>query len=86
MPHYRKQNPLAVAMGKRVAEVRNYLGVSQRKFADAYEDVISRGTLAKYETGLNFPSPEFLSRLAAIENINLNWLYSGNGSMFIDDG
>lgn len=40
--------------------------------------------LSKYECGFNKPSIEFLIKLSNIFNINIHWLLTGEGQMFIN--
>lgn len=61
--------------------IRERLGFTQDQLAKYLNDKglkISRGTIAKYESGVNFPSHETLKRLAQYLNVSVEFL-SGNG-------
>ena len=47
--------------------------------------LVSKQAIANVESGHSKPSIELISKLVDILNVNLNWLVSGHGDMFISD-
>jgi len=72
-----------IDISKRIKEARKKLGFSnQQKFADKLE--VSLSTLQNYEQGkINIPHT-FLEKLNLDFNINMNWLLTGKGEVFLD--
>ena len=70
-------------LGQRLTEVRESLGYKKRKeFADLLQ--IHPETLGSYERGIREPDSEFYSNYNQRFSININWLLTGSGEMFID--
>ncbi|GAB6075420.1 helix-turn-helix domain-containing protein [Desulfurobacterium crinifex] len=69
-------------IGKRLKKVRKTLGITQRNFAK--EIGISEATLRRYENEQFLPDAEVLQRLAKKFGINIHWLITGEGSMFVN--
>lgn len=69
-------------MNERIKQVRNSLGLTQQKFADAIK--VKRNTVATYEMGKSEPSDSAISLMCKEFNINEDWLRTGNGEMFIE--
>jgi len=44
---------------------------------------LSKGMISETETGKNKPSPNLMLALLNIYNLNLNWLLTGEGEMFL---
>lgn len=67
----------------RIKEIRNKLNMTQAELSDYLDKEkglkISRGTLAKYESGVNFPSEKTLDNLAKALNVSEFYL-SGQGT------
>lgn len=55
--------------------------LTQQEFADSLGVLIS--TISKYERGKVRPTTDFFSNLAETYNVNLNWLITGQGSMYM---
>ena len=68
-------------IGERFKLIRRELNLTQKAFGDLLG--IPLTTVSKYETGTNKPSSDILSKLSEL-NININWLLTGNGSMFLE--
>ena len=69
-------------IGDRMLEVRKSLGYkSQATFAEFLG--VKRPTLASYESNTYPPSAEFLLTLKEVANVDINWLLTGEGPMFI---
>lgn len=70
-------------ISENLKKLRKHLGLSMAKFADKVE--ISAVTLTNYERGERTPSAPFFIQLHKNLNVNLNWLVSGVGEMFIEN-
>jgi len=68
---------------KRLKLVRLMLGIKQ--ISMAREIGISNLQLCYYEIGRYEPNMRFLLRLNAKYNVNLNWLISGYGDIFLGE-
>ena len=68
-------------LGKRIKEAREFLKIGQKEFAEKIGIIYQ--TLSKYERNEIKPTTEILTKLAEIHGININWLLTGNGDMFI---
>ena len=81
-----KQDALAVAIGRRISQARNGLGVSQQGIStrtamlDADGIGISRATLSLYETGTNKPGAREILLLCEVLSVSPNWLLFGSES------
>ncbi len=69
-------------IGDRLAYLIKTIAVKDYEFAEKYG--ISRASLIRYKQNERKPEPEFLLALSQ-DKINLNWLLTGNGSMYIKD-
>lgn len=66
----------------RLKELREALGLNKNQLAVKLG--IDNGNLSRYESGKVKPNSEFYERLVQkFENVNLSWLISGEGEMFI---
>lgn len=70
-------------IGERLKVIRKKLGLSQSKMAEKLG--MTGPTLNNYELGRRKPSPELLTKLVKDFNINLNWLFTGSGPVFLDE-
>lgn len=68
-------------IGQRLKLIREQTGLSQAKFA--YLFGMPQTTYAKYETGGGVPD-ELKFELSQKYNINIHWLVTGQGPMYID--
>lgn len=68
-------------LNENLRECRNRLGLSQ--FAVAEKLGIAQVQYGTYERGTRKPSAEILEKLVKVFNINVNYLLTGEGSMFI---
>lgn len=66
----------------RFREVRKKLKLTLREMSGVLGIPLS--TVSKYEQGVIKPGVEILSRVCVKYNVNLNWLLTGAGEMFID--
>ena len=72
-----------MCLGKRIKEAREFLGIGQKEFAKKIGIIYQ--TLSKYERSEIKPTTEILTKLTEIHGININWLLTGNGNMFIEE-
>ena len=72
------------SINRRLFNVIKTLKVTQAAFAK--EVGISTGNLSDYKKKENKkPSAELLARISEIYKVNLNWLLTGQGSMFLEE-
>ena len=69
-------------IGKRLKKIREYLGYSQNEFAKKLG--LKQNTISAYENDRLDVSGKVLSWLA-YNKINLSWLFTGEGEMFLED-
>jgi len=69
-------------VGNRLKFLRKQLHMDQNKFSEILG--VSRASLSHYETGKRDLSKEIITRLIEYTNCNINWLYTGQGEMFLD--
>jgi len=67
----------------RLKKIRDYTGLSQQEMADKLEVLVT--TISKYERGIINPASNFLIKINSLFNVNLNWLITGQGKMFLDE-
>ena len=71
----------------RIKEIREKMDKTQAQLSDYLSNEkglnISRGTIAKYESGVNYPSPQTMSKLAHALNVSEYYL-SGKGTQRSD--
>ena len=72
-----------IEVGKRLKEIRSYFHISQKDFATKYG--ISQQALSRYEMGKSYISDEIKKSLAKEFGININWLLTGEGKMFLKE-
>ncbi len=66
----------------RILKVRNYNGLNQKEFAD--KTGVSESSIKKYEKGSSMPGGEFFIGLVQnFPDINIRWLLTGQGEMFL---
>ncbi len=66
----------------RLKHLREALGLNKNQLAGKLE--IDNGNLSRYESGKVKPNSEFYERLVnKFESVNLTWLISGEGEMFL---
>ena len=70
-------------IGKRLQEFRKKLGFTQKEFAKMFG--VSEITMRRYEIGKVKPDIDFILELRNRFNLNINWLLTGEGEMFITE-
>lgn len=71
-----------LTIGQKLIQIREALGYKQKAFAETIS--ILPQALIKYEKDQVKPSADLLTKIAETHQINLNWLLTGNGQMFLD--
>ena len=70
-----------MGLGERLKVVREKLGMTQKEFAKFLN--VGIATVQRYEREERIPSGEFLKLLLDKCNVNINWLLTGEGPMFV---
>ena len=68
-----------MSVGSRIKELRNFLDLTQQKFADRLG--IQRGIIGKYEVDVSAPSDAVISLICREFNVREAWLRDGTGDM-----
>lgn len=69
-------------MNKRIKEIRQNAGMTQREFADRIG--VSRNTIAAYETDVRVPIDAIIVSICREFNVNEDWLRTGLGNMYAE--
>ena len=70
--------------GSRLEKARIILGLNKRSFAKALD--IPESSIGRYEKGDVEPGLDFFVKIASnIPQVNLDWLLSGRGNVFLED-
>ncbi len=77
-----RKHDSAKEIGERIKAVRKKLRLQQKEMASTLQ--IAPSYLCEIESGNGNPGPELFVRLASEYNLNLNYLFIGNGDMFSD--
>ncbi|MCK4956664.1 MAG: LexA family transcriptional regulator [Candidatus Cloacimonetes bacterium] len=72
-----------MSLGKRLSKVLKKLEMTQIALAKALN--ISNVVINRYVKDKTTPDYNFLNKLTSVYNININWLITGNGSIFMSD-
>lgn len=70
-------------LGDRLKVIRKYFNETQAQFAQRLG--VKLLTIFRYEKGERSPGAEFLNKLSDIIRIDINWLLTGKGEMFISE-
>lgn len=70
-------------IGKRIRQVRNNIRLKQDQFANQIG--CGRSNISQIENGLFYPTAKLMIALKSKFNVSLDWLFSGEGSMFLED-
>lgn len=71
-----------INIGERLKKIRSILNLQQKEFSEKVG--ISQGFLSELESNKKAPSYTLLIAISHVFNVNLNWLLTGEGEMFID--
>ena len=77
-----RRHESSVDIGDRLKGIRKKLKLHQKEMAAALQ--IAPSYLCEIEKGNGNPGPELFVRLASEFNVNMNYLFTGNGEMFSD--
>jgi transcriptional regulator with XRE-family HTH domain len=80
---YVQIEPMPVEIGNRIKVYRDTIGLNQKDFAEKIG--MSASYVSEIESGKHGIGFSFLIRLASAVNINLNWLLTGKGNIFVKD-
>lgn len=69
-------------IGKRFRDTREQIGLTQTELAKQLG--CGRSNISQIESGKNLPGGNILITLKSKYNVSLDWLFSGEGSMFIE--
>lgn len=72
----REALPKALAVGKRIAEARNKVGLSQAALAGKVG--VTLGAIGQYEIGRNLPRLKRLEAIAEVLGVTTGWLLTGD--------
>ncbi|MCU0285935.1 MAG: helix-turn-helix domain-containing protein [Acidobacteria bacterium] len=75
-----RKNDSSIEIGERIKIIRKKLRFQQKEMAAALQ--IAASYLCEIESGKGNPGPELFVRLTSEYNINLNYLFTGQGEMF----
>jgi transcriptional regulator with XRE-family HTH domain len=78
---YVQVEPMPAEIGNRIKVYRETIGMNQKEFSEKID--MSASYLSEIETGKHGIGFSFLIRLASAVNINLNWLLTGKGNIFL---
>ncbi len=70
-----------MSIGKRIKEIKTTLNLTSAELAEKLQ--IPVRTIGSYERDEAQPGPKFLNALIETYKININWLLTGKGNMFI---
>lgn len=70
-----------MSVGKRIREIRKKINLSQKDFSGTLET--TQVVLSRYENESRKPTTSVLNKLNEIYHIDINWLLTGKGEMFI---
>lgn len=71
-------------VGARFYQFRKEIGKTQTQLSE--ELGVYQSTIASFEMGKTFPSLKYLNHFHRKYNLNINWLVTGNGDMFVAKG
>lgn len=69
-------------MIERLLELRKALNLTQTQFGEKIG--LTRAAIAAYERGIAKPTGSALKCMEVIFNVNMNWLETGEGEMFVE--
>jgi SOS-response transcriptional repressor LexA len=70
----------ARTLGDRLVMLLKAMDLPQYKFAEKYS--VSKSSITRYRNNERYPEGELLAALAK-ENVNIHWLFTGEGEMFV---
>ena len=79
MPDYQH-----TATGKHLKKLREFVDLNQQEFAKSID--VSRFNCCDMELGKSSITSKTAIKLYNTHKVNIHWLYTGEGAMFIEDG
>lgn len=70
-------------VGERIKLLRKALDCNQKEMCELLD--LSQSNLAKIENGMLFPGFELMNKLHEKFNLNIDWLITGTGEMFLNN-
>lgn len=70
-----------MGMNKRISALRQYLGLTQAEFGKKVG--VARNTIATYESGVREPKDSVLLMMSKEFGVDVDWLKTGEGEMFL---
>lgn len=71
-----------MSIGLRIKDLREQKKLNQAKFASLLNT--SQAAISRYEKGERSPDSTFLTHVANVFDVNITWLLTGEGEMFIN--
>ncbi len=75
---------IVIPVGNCVKEIRSYFEMNQDEFSARLN--ISKTNLCEIETGKTKPGSDFFYKIHRAFDVNLNYLFTGQGDMFLESG
>jgi len=72
-----------MSLSQRLQQLREHKSISVKQLSDIGK--VTERTIRSYESGDRKPSFDFLFNLYKNLKLNLNWLVSGEGNMFVSE-
>jgi len=69
-------------IGLRLKNIRESINLTQKEFGDKIN--IAMSAVSRYELNDTLPNKDVLNKIVEFFNINLHWLLTGTGSMFLE--
>jgi len=73
-----------IMLSNRIKKIRKILDLTQTEFGNKLQ--IPFSTISRYENGEVKPGFDVLYKIGKIYDVNMNWLFTGEGSMFKGSG
>lgn len=78
------KNKNKVAMGKRIATIRQHLGLTQQEFANKFSPPASKAAVSRWESGDRKPSNETLKQIAEMGKVSVSYILTGYSLTFAE--
>lgn len=75
-----KYNSEENEFGQRVRQLRGALSLTQKEFREKIESAVN---ISEIEAGQTKPGLVFIKKVLKTFNVDANWLFSGQGNMFV---
>lgn len=78
------KNKNKIEMGKRIAIIRQQLGLTQQEFASKFSPPASKAAVSRWESGDRTPSNDSLKQIAKLGNVSVTYLRTGYTLNFLE--